>query len=171
MIKYEVGTRFPHEKYLGHGEITVAILNEQLFDVLVCLYNVSGEEIKAFRKGKLEVSLYENSHIPFVIFDLGNGFSFDVSIDVTKITEDQQDAWLNSQANTVNLYLVDAGTGNLLAMRLIGIDPRIIYKILDICEEQTEMEPAQVEAKISSILSVISTKDMIRNRILKQEFK
>ena len=38
MYKYEVGTKFPHEKYLGHGEITVAILNENLFDVLVCLH-------------------------------------------------------------------------------------------------------------------------------------
>lgn len=171
MIKYEVGARFPHEKYLGRGEVIIAILNENLFDVLVCLYNVSVEEIKAFRKGRLEFSLYENSNIPFVIFDLGNGFSFDVSIDVSKLTEDQQDAWLNARANAVNLFLVDAGTGNLIAMRMIGIDMKIIDKIRDICEEQTEMEPGEVERKISNIISVIPTETMIHHRILKQEFK
>ena len=171
MYKYEVGTKFPHEKYLGHGEITVAILNENLFDVLVCLHSVSGDEIKAFRKGRLEVSLYVNSDIPFVVFDLGNGFSFDVNINILLLTDEQQDAWLNAQANAVNLFLVDAVTSNLLAMRMIGIDMRIINKIRDTCEAQTEMDTEQVEAKMSSILSIVSTKDMIRNRILKQEFK
>jgi len=171
MYKYEVGTKFPHEKYLGHGEITVAILNENLFDVLVCLHNVSGDEIKAFRKGRLEVSLYVNSDIPFVVFDLGNGFSFDVNINILLLTDEQQDVWLNAETNAVNLFLVDAGTSNLMAMRMIGIDMRIINKIRDTCEAQTEMDTEQVEAKMSSILSIVSTKDMIRNRILKQEFK
>lgn len=171
MIKYEVGTRFPHEKYLGHGEITVAILNENLFDVLVCFNGVTTEEVKAFRKGKLEVSLYEQSNIPFVVFDLGNGFSFDVSLNILLLTDEQQDAWLNAQANVINLYLVDAGTGNLLAMRMLGIDMRIIGKIRDICELQTEMEVKQVEAKISSIVSVIPTETIIRHRVFKQEFK
>ena len=43
-------------------------------------------------------------------------------------------------------------------MRMIGIDMRIINKIRDTCEAQTEMDTEQVEAKMSSILSIVSTK-------------
>lgn len=125
-IKYEVGKRFPDERYLNQIETTAAIINTAFFDVFCSFHEPTTEEIRLFRKGKLDVYLYENSNIPFLIFDMG--FSFEVSIDVTKIPEEKQDDWLNSEANIITMFLVDTGTGIMQGIRTISIPPQFCRK-------------------------------------------
>jgi len=171
MIKYEVGQRFPNEKYLDRGEITVALINEKFFDVIVCISGITSKEAKGFRKGSFEISLFEKHNIPFVIFDFGEGFSFDVSLDIHKLTDEQTDKWLNEQGNVLNMFLIDATTGNLAAMRMVGVSSSLEGSIRDICELQSEMRAEEVEQKLNGILSVVSTKEMIKQRKMKQIFK
>lgn len=169
MIKYEVGKQFPHEKYLNRGELTVSILNETFFDVLVCLHGITSDETKAFRKGKLTAGIFEYKSIPFIIFDLGDGFSFDVSIDITKISEEQQNMWLNSNSNTINMFLVDASNGELKAIRMISVN--FADEIRDILEEQTGLPINEVQSRISMSLQLIDTNIMLNNLKKKMEFK
>ena len=170
MIEYRVGAPFPLVQYLGRGELTIAIMNQNFFDVLVCIVNPTKVERQAFRKGKLEVSLFEKDKIPFVIFSLENDFRFDVTIEINKIAQFTDD-WLNSNANVVNLFLVDAETRKLEAMRMIAFNRQIAETIRDICEQQTEVSPEIIATKIVTIQEIISSKDMIKNRIKKQLFK
>jgi len=167
MIKYEVGQKFPHDQYLSRGELTVSILNEAFFDVFVSLNGISHDEKETWKKGKMTVSLYSDQNIPFIIFDFGNGFSFDVSIDIKKVLDDKVDDWLNSEANSINMYLVDADSGILVAMRMIGIS--FAENIRDICERQTYL--INTEEKINNILSTTTTAEMIKNASKKQHFK
>ena len=166
MIKYEVGKRFPHEKYLGTGEVTVAVLNTAFFDVVCVLGGITSDERKDWRKGKLAIYLYEQSNIPFICFAFEN-WNFDVSINIGKISEDQVDEWLNSESNLINLFLVDATTGNIEAMRMISIPQKLAERIRDICEKQTENSNSETERILNATLAGISTQFMIKNAEIK----
>lgn len=170
MIKYETGTRFPHEKYLNRGEITVAMLHENFFDVVCVLSNISDSERKDWRKGNLSVYLYGQDNIPFIAFAFDT-WSFDVNINIGKINGHNINTWLNSRANTINLFLVEATTGNLEAMRLISIPAKMAETIRDICEKQTEMDTDRVELLIQSTLSNLPTQYMMKNALMKYKIK
>lgn len=171
MMKYEVGQKFPHEKYLNRGELTVSILNEAFFDVFVSLQGISSEEKRAWRKGDLKVCLFEQYNIPFIAFDFGNGFSIDVNINIHHVVDDEIEAWLNSEGNVIHLFLIDASTGNLEAMRMIGLQDTIAEAIRDICEKQLDMTIQEIDANLVRIMSVVSTAEMIKKAKLKQTFK
>jgi hypothetical protein len=166
MIKYEIGKRFPHEQYMGKGEITIAILNTAFFDVLCVLDDISAEECKDWRKGKLDVYLYEQSDIPFVCFAFEN-WNFDININIGKATDEQVEEWLNSEANVINLFLVDATIGTLEAMRMISIPRTMAERIRDICEEQSSRNFNETDALIQATLAGISTQFMINNAEMK----
>jgi hypothetical protein len=170
MIKYETNTRFPHEKYLNLGEITVAMLHEQFFDVICVMANITPNERKDWRKGNLSVYLYEQSNIPFVAFAFDT-WNFDVNINIGKINGHNIDTWLNSEANTINLFLVEATTGNLEAMRLISIPANMAERIRDICERQTEMDAGHIDLLIQSTLANLPTQYMMKNAIMKFKIK
>ncbi len=166
MIKYEVGARFPHDKYLGKGEITIAMLNTSFFDVLCVLNGIAPNERKDWRKGKLTICLYEQSNIPFICCAFEN-WSFDVNINIGKATDEQVEEWLNSEANIINLFLIDAKTGNLEAMRTISIPKSMAERIRDICEVQSERSVEETDSLIQATLAGISTQFMITNAEMK----
>jgi hypothetical protein len=170
MIKYEVGTRFPHEKYLNRGEVTVPMLHEQFFDVVCVLGNISVNERKDWRKGNLSVYLYGQDNIPFIAFAFDT-WNFDVNINIGKINGFNIDTWLNSEANTINLFLVEAITGNLTAMRLISIPSKMAELIRDICEKQTGMDTTRIDLLIQSALTDLPTEYMMKNALMKYKIK
>lgn len=169
MIEYKVGERFPLKNYVDRGEITVAVVNDVLFDIVVSLGGITAEEKKAFRKGAVTLSLFRYKDVPFIVVDFGNGFSFDVSIDVTKLTEEQQERWLNEPGNIVTLFLINAHTGVLEAMRTLGIN--FAEELKDICEVQSAHTPAYVQGVIEQALDLLETSTMAYNAVKKISFK
>lgn len=170
MIKYETGKQFPHPKYLNRGEITVAMLNTAFFDVVCVLGNISQSEKKDWKKGKLTVFLYEHDDIPFIVFAFNN-WNFDINININKVQPEQIDNWLNSPANTINLFLVEATTGKLEAMRMISIPAGMAEKIRDICEKQSQSNDLEVNNKINSILELLTTQTMMSKATHKFKIK
>lgn len=166
MIKYEIGKQFPHPQYLNKGEITVAMLNAAFFDVVCVLNGIMPIERKDWRKGKLAVCLYEQSHIPFICF-VFESWNFDVNINISKVQPDKIDDWLNSEGNIINLFLVDAITGNLEAMRMISIPTQMAERIRDICEEQSNYDLSEIDKTIQATISGISTQFMIQHAEIK----
>jgi hypothetical protein len=157
MIKYEANTLFPHPQYLHRGEISVAMLNEGFFDIALCLNNLTTKETETVRQGDMKLYLYETLDVPFIILDFGGGFSIDVSIDITKISGSEAQKWLTSEANTINIFLVEAASGILKGMRMISInfadDIRTILS-RQICH-------TDVQSRISTAMR-ITTKEMIQ---------
>jgi hypothetical protein len=169
MIHYAVNERFPHEQYLEHGEITAPIIRTTFFDVFVSFNDITEMERKVFRNGPLQVSLYVNSTVPFVVFDFGNNFSFDISINM-QLSSDPVE-WIESEGNALNMFLVDAKTGILKAMRALGIDMNLVNYLKQTCREQLELENGVIANRIPGIMSVMSTQDMKEHAIFKQSFK
>lgn len=159
MQAYKVEERFPHDKYLNRGEITVTMLNESFFDILLCLNGTTTREVEAITKGDMKIYLFEAfPDIPFIILDFGNGFNLDVSLDVTKITGEQAQKWLTSEANVINIFLVEAQTGVLKGMRMISIN--FADEIRAILKRQ--IGHIDVQSYIDAATSKYTTKDMIR---------
>lgn len=168
--KYGVGEVFPHEQYLNKGEVTVAMLNHAFFDVVCVLKNVTKQEVKEWRKGKLSVYLYENENIPYFCLDFGT-WSLDVNINMNKVKADYVDAWLNSESNLINLFLVEESNGILNAMRTITIPVEIEERIRDLCEVQTNFSVNEIDLRIQKTLSKYSTKQMINKADLSYKLK
>ena len=168
MIAYKTGERFPHSKYLNRGEICCAMPAGDFFDVLCCISSPTSEEIKQFKNGKLTVYLFEQSNIPFLVFDMG--FNFDISIDATKVVKEKPD-WMQQKANVVNMYLVDARTGILKAMRMISFPDNFVYKIRDVVTEQLKMNNVNIEVEISKILNRYATEMMMRKAQMQISFQ
>ncbi len=166
MIKYEVGKRFPHPEYLNRGEITTAIINSAFFDVVCVIGGISPNEKKDWSKGKLSVLLYEKEQIPFVVFAFDT-WNFDVSININKVQQNKIDDWLNASGNIINLYLVEASSGVLVAMRMISIPASMAEKIRDMCETQSELSAQHIDLKIKSILELVTTQEMVTGSTLK----
>lgn len=177
MIKYEIGKPFPEPQYHNRGEFSTNILNANFFDILLSIYNISDTEKKAWKTGNFTLYLFEKDSIPFIILDFGNDFTIDVNINIHILLEIYLKVWLNSKANMINLFLVDADTNNLVALRVIGINLDIAENIRNICKKQLNLfkKPSDfsiqvIENKISKILKTIPAKEMMENSLKKQSF-
>lgn len=171
-INYEVGKQFPDENYLHIGEATVAIFNNHFFDILISVYNPIAIEKKVFRKGSLEAGLFLSEGVPFIYLHFNHpsfdNFSFDVSLDITKLGEEQQTDWLNMNSNSINLFYVNAETGIIEAMRTIKIT--FSEDIRDILEEQTLKTTDEINKIIIKTRNNYSTNDMKKKAMKRNRF-
>ena len=166
---FEVGKLFPWDKYIGIGDQTLAVLNKAFFDVVVSFTGPTTEEIKAFRKGKLEVGLFPYKNVPFLYLDFGR-FSVDLTIDINKIrTEEEKDNWLNESAKVINLFFIDGDTGILKAQRLISIN--FSDEIRDVLEEQTALTSEETDNIITEVTNRFTTAQIQRQATKKMVFK
>ena len=166
-VKYSVGKRFPLEQYLTGKEMNLSMITSNFFNVFISLKNITQRELFAFRESSLTVSLFEMESIPYIIFDFG-GWRFDVSIDSHRISNLTK--WLTKKSNLVNMFLVDADSGILKAMRQIGLAIEMTENIRDICEKQIFIEANVVEKCHQKIYAEYSIIDMIKHAQLKQTF-
>lgn len=169
MEMYKVGSKFPHNQYLHRGEITASMLNTSFFDVVCVLSSLTRQEKREWKKSKLSIALYEQLNVPFLVFDFGT-WNFDVSINIHKVKSQKNiENWLNSEGNTITLFLVSAETGNLEAMRYISIHSKIANKIREICKNQKAFPLEKIDINTQQIMLVKSTNEMLRESKLKQK--
>lgn len=171
-VRYEVGKIFPLKKYLNLGELTVAVFTSSSFDILVSFGNVTKAEVNVFQKSEFEIGLYSENNVPYIYVnftDKDNPLSFDVSMNIKKLTKEQEDEWLDYESDVINLYLVDSNTGILKAMRTINID--FMNDIKDILEDQADMTMDEVNSSIDLVTSFHNTEHLIKNAIKRMKFK
>lgn len=168
LLKFEVGQMFPIEKYVGRGELVVGAFNEASFDVIISLFDVTSQEINVFRKGEMEIGLFEYKNVPFLYLDFRD-FSFDFALNINKLSEKDIDTWLNMESNLVNLYMIDSESGILKGQRMISIS--FLEDIRDVLAKETELTVSEVETIISEVNSKYTTKQIRQQAIKKMIFK
>ena len=134
MDAYQVGKLFPIEQYCTGREMYVGLPTEGFFNVLISLKKISRRERKLFKNGKLTAYLFEKKDIPFLILDFGEGFSIDISLDISRFDDETRQAWIESESNAIAIFLVEATTGILQSIRLIGIG--FADQLREICARQ-----------------------------------
>jgi hypothetical protein len=156
---YQVGKLFPIEKFCTGKEQNIGILTNRFFNVLMSMKHVSKKEKQLFSVGKLTAYLFEQKDIPFLVLDFGEGFSIDMSIDTSRFDEDFRKEWLTSDANAITLFLVEASTGVLEAIRIIAIG--FADEFREICSRHAGRY--DIKRQVQLIQSAFTTKEMMEN--------
>lgn len=167
MDAYRVGELFPIEQYCTGREFYVALPTEGLFNVLMSLKKISRKERKLFKNGKITAYLFEKRNIPFLIIDFGEGFSFDISLDISKFDDETRRVWIESESNAIAIFLVEATTGILESIRVIGIG--FASQLREICARQRG--ETRLEERVGLIHAAFTTRDMMRDAVAKTVFK
>jgi hypothetical protein len=167
MEAYRVGQLFPLEQYCTGREMNIAIPTESFFHLLMSLKKISSKEKRLFTTGKITAYLFEQRDIPFLIVDFGEEFRFDISFDTSKFDDETRRIWMASETNAIAIFLVEATTGILEGMRLIGIG--FAPQLREICARQKGQ--TGIEERIRLIHSAFTTNDMIRHAVAKTVFK
>lgn len=167
MERYQVGQLFPIEQLCTGQEQYVGIPTTSFFNVLLSLRNISAKERNLFEKGSITAYLFEQEDVPFFVFDFGQGFCFDIAFDITRFDQETLHDWLSSRGNGVTLFLVDAATGIIEAIRLIGIGFADEFRA--VCARQEGQKDIGARARL--IQQAFTTQDMIRHATAKTEFR
>jgi len=159
MEVYQVGELFPIEQYCTGKEQHVVIVTENFFNVLMSLKHLSKREKQLFMNGRLTAYLFEQKEIPFLVLDFGEGFSIDLSFDASMFDEAFRENWLASDANVITLFLVEASTGVLEAMRMIAVG--FADELREICSRHVGRN--DIEWQVRLIHTAFSTREMMEH--------
>jgi len=167
MEVYQVGELFPHEKYCTGREQHVALPTDGFFNVLMSLNKISRKEKELFSKGRITAYLFEQRDIPFVVLDFGEGFSIDISFDTSQFDDETRRVWMQSETNIIALFLVEASTGILEAMRVIAVG--FASEFREICARQAGQ--SGIGQRVHLVHAAFSTNEMMQHAIAKTAFK
>jgi hypothetical protein len=159
MEVYQVGELFPIEKYCTGQEQHVAIVTNSFFNVMMSLKHIKKREKELFMNGRLTAYLFEQKDIPFLVLDFGEGFSIDMSIDASMFDEEFRREWLASEGNMVTLFLVEASTGKLEAMRMIALG--FADEFREICSRHVGR--TGIERQVRLIQTAFTTREMMHH--------
>jgi hypothetical protein len=162
---HETGKQFPISNAKGIEECRASV-NEAFFDVLYYIKDPDPETVIVWRKEPLRYGVYVKSDIPFFIIDFPyKNWNFDLSVSIFKVQENEINIWLSQKANAITLYLINADTNVLEAMRLIGIENNIADKLRHTLKDQIKSYKnfQQVDNEIAVISNRLSTTEMINS--------
>lgn len=134
---FQVGEKFPLPiKAQGDGGIFQYDINGAMF--ILKLSRVDLIAIEAFRTGKIELGLFVENDIIFLLYKIDgiiNGWG-DSPYSAHFHTEDQQPKLIDVKEKTISLYLVDSHLDILLAMRTITLPDAFFDKLIESTKNQ-----------------------------------
>ena len=165
---FEVGKPFPLNFKPPGFETVHAIMDEAFFSVAYWLLshpNRQPEDVATWKKAPLQYGVFTMQKIPFFLMRFpGKQWDFGFSINGLGLAGTVGQKWLESDANALHMHLVHAKTGNLLAMRMIGLETEVADLIRATIKEQLTVykNRSEVESFIRRIEGAISNEEMIR---------
>lgn len=133
------------------------------FDLLMYMAKPSPAEIEAAKTGPVIYGLFTQAFVPFFIVKFET-FSFDAPLNILKVDNDEEYTWIKSDANAVNLFLVEATTNIIVSMRCIGIDMELVHNLKSTCAKQlgTYRYPVEVDNAAAALMQRYTTDEMLR---------
>ena len=132
------------------------------FFVKINYANLSDAEIKAFTSEFIHISYFKaesNSPIIFMVFDFNGAMVFEIAINLKKLLIPLE-TWVNTNEETVTLYLFERTTGSISGVRTIKL--RYLEAIKEELFRQERYTVKQIDDEIYSIRNKFSISDMIR---------
>lgn len=147
----------------GADYARISVTEGGSFDLLMYMNNPSKNEIEAAKTGKMLYAVFSELAVPFFCIEFTGSFSFDASLNMHKVEQSHHKTWLASEANTVNLILIDSRNNIIKSLRMIGLEPEAMKELKDVCRQQLVLyvNPSQVDKAINSITAQYTTDDMI----------
>lgn len=132
-------------------------------DLFIYFNNPSNDEIESIKTGNFKTGYYSENNAIFMLFKFGNTPWMDApySVHLSKnLTEFQ--LFDGGQGIALHVYLIDASTGILKAIRLIGLKTRFSIQLIEAIEKQKKMTFDGYDLNINSIMTKYSTKDLVK---------
>lgn len=169
---FQVGEKFPLPiKAQGDGGLFQYDINGAMF--ILKLSKVDLIAIEAFRTGKIELGLFVDNDIIFLLYKIDgiiNGWG-DSPYSVHFHTEEQRPKLIDVKEKTISLYLVDSHLDILLAMRTITLPDTFFDKLIESTKDQLgkPFDKEQYIANIQSVWSKYTSEAMIEHAIARHE--
>lgn len=169
---FQVGEKFPLPiKAQGDGGLFQYDINGAMF--ILKLSKVDLIAIEAFRTGKIELGLFVDNDIIFLLYKIDgimNGWG-DSPYSVHFHTEEQRPKLTDVKEKTINLYLVDSHLDILLAMRTITLPDSFFDKLIESTKDQLAkpFNKDQYIANIQSVWSKYTSEAMFKHAIAKHK--
>lgn len=164
MIKYEVGQAI--DKFIGHQEGTLFDVSDEGASLIVFFRNPTKEEKEQFKSGhRFEIRFVEIYGVVMMTFKIGNldwmdsPYSPHLSKNLTKFTLPNE-----SQGLGLTLIFVDAITGEIKSMRLMGLSTNFTKKLFGLLMEQKtkEFNVAEYNNSLNKIYSIYPTNKIVK---------
>lgn len=171
--KLEVNKPFPISNPTPNVENVRPIINGRSFDVHYYIDSPSPKDIKTFRSNDLFFNIYIEHHIPVMaIYYSSSNWSYDFTINFLKEPEESRELFIQ-EGNAINLFLIDANTNILHAIRTIGMYYEGMDAIKKACIEQLNAYKnyMEVEKEIDRLLHQNTTADFIRKSQFRYVFR
>lgn len=173
MQEYRVGEPFPLKNPYGKSDYITAAIVGQSFDVICWADRPSSKEVHAWKRGMLRYGAFIRDDIPFFLLYFPDvKWSMDISINILAEKEHSRPfrEYLDGAGNMVNLFLVDASSNILKAMRMIGLDNTVVGDIRLSCINQLSRYQTsdKINMHLAAIVSTISTQEMIKTTTMKE---
>lgn len=138
-------------------------INDAGCDLYIYFSNPSNEEIQDIKDGKFKAGYYTEDNAIFMLFKFGNLTWMDApySIHLSKNLTNFQ-LFDGGQGLALHVYFIDANTGILKVMRLIGLKTRFSIQLIEAVEKQKKMPYQDYQYNINSIMAKYSTKDLVK---------
>lgn len=162
MKEYSVNEKFPVANPIPFIENVRSEINPDFIDVIYNITKPTMKEVNTWRFGKFKYGVFVESDIPFFLIDFGD-WDFDMSLNILKCTnKEQRDNWLKTDGGWLFMYLIDACSNDIKAMRQISFSST--SKVKQVLQNQAKRyrSYSDVDIEIDKINSKYTTKDMIR---------
>ena len=172
-VNFQVGEKFPLViKAAGDGGIFQYDINGAIF--ILKLSKVDIIAIEAFRTGKIEIGLFFEKDVIFLLYKIDgiiNGWAD--SPYTVHFHEEKQLPNLDSCEKTLNLYLVHSQLDTLLSMRTEILPDEFFAKLVECVKEQQKKQFNEDEyvANINDVWNKYSSEEMYEKAIAKYEIK
>jgi len=169
---FQVGEKFPLPiKAQGDGGIFQYDINGAMF--ILKLSKVDLIAIEAFRTGKIELGLFVENDIIFLLYKIDgiiNGWG-DSPYSVHFHTEEQLPKLTDVKEKTISLFLVDSRLDILLAMRTITLPDAFFDKLVESTKTQLAkpFDKDKYIANIQTVWNTYSSDAMFEHAIAKHE--
>lgn len=163
MYKYEVGELL-HEGVIRYQEGIRFDFDQDGPTLQVFFENPTPDEIMQMKQGNFKIGYWQHKDIIFILTKFGDlewmdaPYNIHLSKSFTLATPEE------SQGYGLTIYFVDASTGILKVMRLIGLEHEFSLKLKEAIEAQGRMPFDKVDYanNISICYRTYSTKDMLK---------
>ena len=124
--------------------------------------NPTEEEVKDTKGGNFKFGFYKENNAIFMLFKCGDQewidspYSAHLSKNLTKLELADEGKGL-----ALHVYLIDAGTGILKVMRLIGLKTKISQDLIEAIKCQQLMDFKGYDSNIRNVYNKYSTKDLV----------
>ena len=113
----QLGKPFPDKRYITSQDCVVPRITPDAFDIMITLNGLTDSEYKAISEEPFRIGIFVVANIPHIIVRFIDGNTFDFALNMFLVHSIPLSEWFKNENNTVAIYILEPGTGNVKCIR------------------------------------------------------